>query len=89
MIPQFTFEFPDDEERIVGPWSVARQRIFDKDAEAELDAYIKAGMITPAQAAEVMKKQQSGESTTPMDALSKDPKFLDKVFMKNKPKKKK
>lgn len=67
-----------------GPWSKARRRLYDKDAQAELDSLVNAKMIAPETAKSVMEKQKSGEVNTPMDALSEDPKFLNKVFQKKK-----
>ncbi len=75
---------PQDPAIYGGPWAAARGRISDKAAEAELESMINAGMIDKDQAAAVMAKQKAGESKTPTDALSQDPKFLNKVFPKKK-----
>lgn len=62
---------------IKGPWGEVQNALSARDRNQELDALLKSGMITLEQAQALQDRSQ-----TPVEELSQDPAFLDKVFPK-------
>lgn len=57
------------------PWEAARQVKAKQQADAMVDELVKAGMVDPATA----MKAKAGQGDS-MDAVNRDPNFLNKVF---------
>lgn len=62
------------------PWARVLERHATKDIDAELEALLKAKLVTPESAKKARVEMLKGD--LPAEALSQDDYFLDKVFKK-------
>ena len=64
------------------PWGSVKTALSKKDANIWIDEMLKSGLIDQNQAAALKLDAMQSQNPEPMQKLSEDPKFLNKVFGK-------